>query len=32
MSKILHYHFDDFTIDRLLKFLTILYPETKIKI
>ena len=27
MSKILHYHFDEFTIDRLIKFLNVLYPN-----
>lgn len=27
MSKILHYHFDEFTTDRLLKYLSKIYPE-----
>lgn len=31
MSKILHYHFDEFTIDRLVKFLNILYPNLDFK-
>lgn len=32
MSKILHYNIDEFTIDRLVKFLTELYPEIKFDI
>jgi len=32
MSKILHYYVDEFTIDRLMKFLTILYPHLEVKI
>jgi predicted XRE-type DNA-binding protein len=32
MSKILHYHIDEFTIDRLMKFLSALYPNAKVKI
>lgn len=32
MSKILHYRFDDFTIDRLVKFLDVLHKEISIKI
>ncbi len=32
MSKILHYHFDEFTIDRLLKLLYILFSKVNIKI
>jgi len=31
MSKILHYHFDEFTIDRLVKFLNVLYPKLDFK-
>lgn len=31
MSKILHYNIDEFTIDRLIKFLTILRPNAKVK-
>jgi predicted XRE-type DNA-binding protein len=31
MSKILHYHFDEFTIDRLIKFLNVLYPNLEFK-
>lgn len=27
MSKILHYHFDEFTIDRLIKYLSVIYPK-----
>ena len=32
MSKILHYNIDEFTIDRLVKFLSTLYPGAKVKI
>lgn len=32
MSKILHYNFEEFTIDRLIKFLSVLYPGVEIKI
>jgi len=32
MSKILHYHFDEFTTDRLLKYLSILHPDVDVKI
>jgi predicted XRE-type DNA-binding protein len=31
MSKILHYNIDEFTIDRLLKFLTTLRPNARLK-
>ncbi len=31
MSKILHYNIDEFTIDRLVKFLTALRPNAKLK-
>jgi predicted XRE-type DNA-binding protein len=32
MSKILHYRFDDFTIDRLVRLLEILHKDISIKI
>ena len=32
MSKILHYNIDEFTIDRLIKLLTALRPDAKIKL
>jgi predicted XRE-type DNA-binding protein len=32
MSKILHYHFEEFTIDRLIKFLNVLYPNLDFKV
>lgn len=32
MSKILHYRFEEFTIDRLVKFLEILHKDISIKI
>ena len=32
MSKIVHYNFDGFTIDRLLKYLSILLPKAEVKI
>ncbi len=32
VSKILHYHFDEFTSDRLLKYLSALYPDIDLKI
>lgn len=32
MSKILHYYTDEFTIDRLVKFLSILHPNVELKI
>jgi predicted XRE-type DNA-binding protein len=32
MSKILHYNFDEFTVDRLLKFLNVLYPNVEIEL
>jgi predicted XRE-type DNA-binding protein len=32
MSKILHYHIDEFTTDRLIKFLAVLFPEVRIEI
>lgn len=32
MSKIVHYNFDDFTIDRLVKYLSALYPKSDLEI
>ena len=32
MSKILHYNVEEFTIDRLMKFLNVLYPHIQVKI
>ena len=32
MSKILHYNIEEFTIDRLVKFLAILHPGAEVKI
>jgi len=32
MSKILRYHFEEFTTDRLIKYLNSIYPEVDIKI
>ena len=32
MSKILHYHYDEFTIDRLIKYLNELYPNIDLKL
>src|SRR5271155_3444947 len=32
MSKIVHYNFDDFTIDRLVKYLSILFSKTDLEI
>ena len=32
VSKVVHYHFDEFTIDRLIKYLTILDPTVTIEI
>jgi hypothetical protein len=32
MCKILNYHVDEFTIDRLIKYLAILHPEKKFSI
>ena len=32
VSKILHYHYDDFTIDRLIKYLNIIYPNMDFKL
>jgi len=32
MSKILRYHFDEFTADRLIKYLNEIYPEVDVKI
>lgn len=32
MSKIVHYHFDEFTIDRLIKYLAILDPKLVVEV
>lgn len=32
MSKIVRYNFDDFTMDRLVKYLTVLFPGTEFEI
>lgn len=32
MSKILHYHIDEFTIDRLVRYLDVLHKDVSIKI
>jgi predicted XRE-type DNA-binding protein len=32
ISKVVHYNFKEFTIDRLMKFLIVLYPKAEIKI
>jgi len=32
MSKILHYHIDEFTTDRLIKFLAVLFPDLRIEL
>lgn len=32
VSKVVHYHFEEFTIDRLVKFLTRLHPDAEVKI
>lgn len=32
LSKILHYNVDEFTIDRLVKLLTILRPKAKVRV
>ena len=32
VSKIVHYNFDDFTIDRLIKYLSVIYPNRKIQL
>ena len=32
MSKIVHYHFDEFTIDRLIKYLAILDPDLVVEV
>ena len=32
MSKILHYNFEEFTVDRLVKFLSTLYPNIDLSI
>ncbi len=32
VSKVVRYRFQEFTIDRLMKFLTVLYPKAELKI
>jgi predicted XRE-type DNA-binding protein len=32
MSKIVHYHFDEFTIDRLIKYLSVIDPNLTIEV
>jgi predicted XRE-type DNA-binding protein len=32
VSKIIHYSFDEFTTDRLIKYLAALYPKVEVKI
>ena len=32
LSKIVHYNFDDFTIDRLVKYLSVLFPKADLEI
>ena len=32
ISKVIRYHIDQFTIDRLLKFLNIIYPDVEFKL
>ena len=32
VSKVVHYHFEEFTIDRLVKFLARLHPDVDLKI
>ena len=32
MSKIVHYGFDDFTIDRLVEYFSVLFPKADLKI
>jgi predicted XRE-type DNA-binding protein len=32
ISKVVHYHIDRFTIDRLLKYLNVIYPDVEFKI
>ena len=32
MSKILHYHFDEFTTDRLIKYLSKIYAKIDVKV
>jgi len=32
VSKIIHYNFDDFTIDRLVKYLSVLFPKADLEI
>ena len=32
VSKIIHYSFEEFTTDRLIKFLSVLYPDVKVTV
>ena len=32
MSKIIHYHYDEFTIDRLLRYLEVIQPGVEFKV
>src|SRR5271165_4695556 len=32
ISKVVHYNIEEFTIDRLMKFLNVIYPNAEIKI
>lgn len=32
MSKILHYHFEEFTADRLIKYLNVIYPNLDLSV
>ena len=32
MSKIVHYHFDEFTVDRLIKYLAVLDPKLIVEV
>ncbi len=32
MSKILHYHFEEFTVDRLIKYLSEIYPDVDVRV
>lgn len=27
ISKIIHYHYDEFTVDRLMRYLSVIYPD-----
>jgi predicted XRE-type DNA-binding protein len=32
VSKIIHYSFEEFTTDRLIKYLSVLYPKVEVKV